>query len=71
MKKKKKKKKKKKTLAWKNFNDKFENVEFGLDFKMVLDFSMSGLRTTRLQQLYNAAPFLATCDPEDSEDGEN
>lgn len=61
----------KRPQAWKNFNDKFVNVEFGLDFKTVLDFSMSGIRSSRLQQLYNAAPFWATYDSDDSEDDGN
>lgn len=32
-------KKTKTTPAWKNFHDKFESIEFGIDFKAVLDFN--------------------------------
>ena len=57
--------------AWKIFNDTCQGIEFGLDFKAVLEFNVSGFRSSRLLELYNKAPFWATFDSEESEDGEN
>ena len=56
----------KKPPVWKHFWEDFVNIKFGLDFMAVLDFNLRGFRSSRLQELYNVAPFLATFDSEKS-----
>ena len=51
--------------VWKLFWEDFINIQFGLDFSAVLDYNVRGFRSSRLQELYDVAPFWATIDSDE------